>query len=101
MNVEFLKDVALAVAQEQHLETVMKMIVKGIKEEAGVAVVRLWFLVSGGSCRETYLSPERVKENFDYVRTRVMCKTRMCAVSSTLQEKPERRWVIGSGDCPG
>jgi hypothetical protein len=35
MNVEFLKDVALAVAQEQHLEAVMKMIVKGIKEEAG------------------------------------------------------------------
>jgi hypothetical protein len=47
MNVEFLKDVALAVAQEQHLEAVMKMIVKGINEEAGVAVVRLWFLVSG------------------------------------------------------
>jgi hypothetical protein len=40
MNGEFLKDVALAVAQEQHLETVRKMIVK-------------------------------------------------------------RRWVIGSGDCPG
>jgi hypothetical protein len=64
----------------------MKMIVKGIKEEAGLAVVRLQFLVSGVSCRETYLGPERVKENFDYVRTRVMCKTRMCAVSSTLQE---------------
>ena len=32
MNVEFLKDVALAVAQEQQLEAVMKMIVKGIKE---------------------------------------------------------------------
>jgi hypothetical protein len=90
----------LAVAQEQHLETVMRMIVKGINDKAGVAVVRLQFLVSG-SCRETYLGPERVKENFDYVRTRVMCKTRMCAVSSTLQEKLERRWVIGSGDCPG
>jgi hypothetical protein len=31
MNVEFLKDVALAVPQEQDLETVMKMIVKGIQ----------------------------------------------------------------------
>jgi hypothetical protein len=30
MNVDFLKDVALAVAQEQDLETVMKMIVDGI-----------------------------------------------------------------------
>jgi hypothetical protein len=48
MNGEFLKDVALAVAQEQHLETVIKMIVKGIKDKAGVAVVRLQFLVSGG-----------------------------------------------------
>ena len=31
MNVDFLKDVALAVAQEQHLETVMKMIVEQAK----------------------------------------------------------------------
>jgi hypothetical protein len=29
MNVDFLKDVAVAVAQEQRLETVMKMIVGG------------------------------------------------------------------------
>jgi hypothetical protein len=41
MNVEFLKDVALAVPQEQDLQTVMKMIVKGIKDKAGVAAVRL------------------------------------------------------------
>jgi hypothetical protein len=34
MNVDFLKDVALAVAQEQHLETVMKMIVKGINSDS-------------------------------------------------------------------
>jgi hypothetical protein len=33
MNVECLKNIALAVAQEQHLETVMKMIVEGINEE--------------------------------------------------------------------
>jgi len=52
----------LAVARELHLETVMKMIVKGIKEEAGVAVVRLQFLVSGGSCRQTYLGPERPEQ---------------------------------------
>jgi len=44
MNVDFLKDVALAVAQEQRLETVMKMIVEGINEERDVALVRLWFL---------------------------------------------------------
>jgi hypothetical protein len=29
-----------------------EMIVKGIKEEAGVAVVRLWFLAPGDICRE-------------------------------------------------
>lgn len=43
MNVDFLKDVALAVAQEQRLGTVMKMIVEGINEERDVALVRLWF----------------------------------------------------------
>jgi hypothetical protein len=52
MSAEFLKDVALTVGQEQHLETAVKMIVKGIKEEVGVAVVRLWFLVPGDICRE-------------------------------------------------
>ena len=39
MNVEFLKDVALPVAQEQRLETVMKTIVEGISEEPDVAPV--------------------------------------------------------------
>jgi len=52
MNVEFLKDVALAVAQEQHLETVMRMIVEGISEEPDVALVRLWFLAPGDICAD-------------------------------------------------
>ena len=55
MNVEFLKDVALAVAQEQHLETVMKMIVEGIGREPNVALVRLWLLRPGDICAECYL----------------------------------------------
>ena len=55
MNVEFLKDVALAVAQEQHLETVMKMIVEGIGKEPNVALVRLWLLRPGDICAECYL----------------------------------------------
>src|SRR5260221_2411027 len=58
MNVEFLKDVALAVAQEQDLETVMKMIVEGIRQEPDVALVRLWFLAPGDICEECYLRPE-------------------------------------------
>jgi GAF domain-containing protein len=58
MNVEFLKDVALAVAQEQDLETVMKMIVEGISDESDVALVRLWFLAPGDICAECYLRLE-------------------------------------------
>jgi transcriptional regulator with GAF, ATPase, and Fis domain len=58
MNVDFLKDVALAVAQEQHLETVMKTIVEGISQEPDVALVRLWFLAPGDICAECYLRRE-------------------------------------------
>jgi transcriptional regulator with GAF, ATPase, and Fis domain len=55
MNVDFLKDVALAVAQEQHLETVMKLIAEGIGEDPNVALVRLWLLRPGDICAECYL----------------------------------------------
>ena len=58
MNVDFLRDVALAVAQEQHLETVMKMIVEGINEEPDVALVRLWILESEDHSTECHLRPE-------------------------------------------
>jgi hypothetical protein len=54
MNVDFLRDVALAVAQEQHLETVMKMIVEGINEEPDVALVRLWILESEDNSTECH-----------------------------------------------
>ena len=55
MNVEFLKDVALAVAQEQHLETVMNMIAEGIGQDPKVALVRLWLVRPGDICAECYL----------------------------------------------
>jgi hydrogenase-4 transcriptional activator len=58
MNVEFLKDVALAVAQEQHLERVMRMIVEGIGEEPDIALVRLWLLAPGDICPDCYLRPD-------------------------------------------
>jgi len=58
MNVDFLKDVALAVAQEQYLETVMKMIVEGINEKPDVALVRLWILESEDNSTECHLRPE-------------------------------------------
>jgi hypothetical protein len=57
MNVDFLKNVALAVAQEQHLETVMKMMVEGINEEPDVALVRLWILESEDNSTECHLRP--------------------------------------------
>jgi transcriptional regulator with GAF, ATPase, and Fis domain len=62
MNVDFLKDVALAVAQEQRLETVMKMIVEGINEERDVALVRLWFLELDEKSTERHLPAEDRKE---------------------------------------
>ena len=58
MNVDFLKDGALAVAQEQHLQTVMKMIVEGINEEPDVALVRLWILESEDNSTECHLLSE-------------------------------------------
>jgi hypothetical protein len=57
MNVEFLKDVALAVAQEQHLETVMKMIVEGISQEPDVALVRLCSSRQGISAQNVIYGP--------------------------------------------
>jgi formate hydrogenlyase transcriptional activator len=62
MNVDFLKEVALAVAQEQRLETVMKMIVEGINEERDVALVRLWFLELDEKSTERHLPAEDRKE---------------------------------------
>jgi GAF domain-containing protein len=62
MNIDFLKDVALAVAQEQHLETVMKMIVEGINEERDIALVRLWILESDADFTEWHLHPEAANQ---------------------------------------
>jgi PAS domain S-box-containing protein len=62
MNIDFLKDVALAVAQEQHLETVMKMIVEGINEERDIALVRLWILESDADFTEWHLRPEAANQ---------------------------------------
>ena len=58
MNVDFLKDVALAVAQEKHLETVMRMIVEGVNKESDIALVRLWLLAPGDICADCYLRPD-------------------------------------------
>ena len=44
VNVEALQRVALAVAQERHLETVLRLVVQGIAEEPEVALVRLWLM---------------------------------------------------------
>jgi PAS domain S-box-containing protein len=62
MNVDFLKDVALAVAQEQHLETVMKMIVEGVNKERDIALVRLWILESEANLTEWHLRLEAANQ---------------------------------------
>ncbi|MBV9391911.1 MAG: sigma 54-interacting transcriptional regulator [Verrucomicrobia bacterium] len=46
VNIEALQGVSLAVAQERNLETVMRLIVHGIAETPGMALVRLWYLDS-------------------------------------------------------
>ena len=58
MNVELLKDVALAVAQEQRLDTVMKMIVDGIGKDPNVALVRLWLIRPADICAECHMRPQ-------------------------------------------
>jgi hypothetical protein len=97
MNVEFLKDVALAVAQEQHLETVMKTIVEGISQEPDVALVRLWFLAPGDICAECYLRPECPDQT--------RCLHLVASVGHSLQHREDwsclngafRRFPIGVG----
>jgi hypothetical protein len=63
MNIDFLKDVALAVAQEQDLETVMKMTVGGINEEPAVDFRR--FLYTFGECTRGLANAERPSEPSD------------------------------------
>ena len=71
MNIDFLKDVALAVAQEQHLEAVMKMIVEGINEEPDVALVRLWIRESEDNSTECRLGSKAATKPVPCVWSRV------------------------------
>ncbi|MBV9488296.1 MAG: sigma 54-interacting transcriptional regulator [Verrucomicrobia bacterium] len=58
MNVEALQRVALAVAQERRLESVMQMIVQGIAEAPEVALVRLWYVSPGAAEAPTHAHGE-------------------------------------------
>jgi len=57
VNVEALQRVALAVAQERRLESVMRTIVQGIAEAPDVALVRLWYVDPGAA--EPHASAQR------------------------------------------
>jgi GAF domain-containing protein len=59
---DFLKDVALAVAQEQHAETVMKMIVEGVNKERDIALVCIWILESEANFTEWHLRLEAANQ---------------------------------------
>jgi hypothetical protein len=59
---DFLKDVALAVAQEQHVETVMKMIVEGVNKERDIALVCIWILESEANFTEWHLRLEAANQ---------------------------------------
>jgi hypothetical protein len=72
MNVEFLKDVALAVAQGQHLETVTKMIVEGISQEPDVALVRLCSSRQGISAQNVIYGPSAQTKLVAYIWSLVL-----------------------------
>jgi transcriptional regulator with GAF, ATPase, and Fis domain len=58
VNVEALQHVALAVAQERHLGTVMRTIVQGIAEEPEVALVRVWYVNPGAPDSQSHAQEE-------------------------------------------
>ena len=58
VNIEALQRVALAVAQERNLESVMRMIVQGIAEAPEVALVRLWYVNPGAPEPQTHAQGE-------------------------------------------
>ena len=54
MDMELLQSISLAVSQVRTVETVLKMIVEGLVETAGMALARVWIPV-----RATFASDAR------------------------------------------
>src|SRR5215470_10469665 len=50
MDLELLQSISLAVSQVRTVETVLKMIVDGLVEGAGLALARIWLIGPGDIC---------------------------------------------------
>src|SRR5215475_7541717 len=58
MDLELLQSISLAVSQTRTVETVLKMIVAGLVDNAGVALARIWLLGPGDICSTCRMSSE-------------------------------------------
>ena len=58
MDLELLQSISLAVSQVRTVETVLKMIVSGLVDTAGVALARIWLLGPGDVCSTCRMSAE-------------------------------------------
>ena len=50
MDLELLQSISIAVSQVRTVETVLKMIVDGLVEKAGLALARIWLIGPGDIC---------------------------------------------------
>ena len=50
MNLEFLKSIALSVANEQSAKVVFSKIVKGLADDANIVLARIWLIEPGDIC---------------------------------------------------
>ena len=50
MDLELLQSISLAVSQARTVNSVLKMIVEGLVEKAGIALARIWLIRPGDIC---------------------------------------------------
>ncbi len=58
LNLDLLQSISLAVAKARDVETVLKMIVTGLAEEASCTLVRIWLTAPGDICERCGLRAE-------------------------------------------
>jgi transcriptional regulator with GAF, ATPase, and Fis domain len=58
MDLELLQSISLAVSQVRNVETVLKMIVEGLVERAGMALARVWLPGPGDICSRCSMKSE-------------------------------------------
>jgi len=58
LNLELLQSISLAVVKARDVETVLKMIVKGLADEASCTLARIWLTAPGDICERCALRAE-------------------------------------------